>query len=130
MYSLFLEIIGNYQYSIIMVELTTNQKIGKIIKKLRADKKLTQVQLSDELSIHPKHLSNIENGRKAPTISILDKLCDVFDKPHMFFFDFVKHDLNDSDTKLINNAIQMLRSTDSETRKNLIQVISIFTDKK
>lgn len=107
-----------------------NQKIGRKIKILRKDKKLTQIQLSDELSIHPKHLSNIENGRKAVTIALLEKLCNVFNKPLVYFFDFSEYKEDASDSKIINTIIYLLKTMDTETKQELLQIADILSKRK
>ena len=110
-----------------MKKLSTNELIGNKIKKLRKDAKLTQNQLAEELSIHPKHLSNIENGRKSITIALLDKLCNFFDEPHFFFFDFSEYEFTNDDVKSINIIVRLLKSTSEENRKNILQIINILT---
>lgn len=115
-----------------MSELTINQKIGSKIKFLRKASNLTQVQLADELNIHTKHLSNIENGRKSVTIAILDKLCKIFNKPHVYFFDFVEYEIREdnNEKELLTSATYMLKHTDAATLKKLVQTIRIFTGKR
>ncbi len=109
-----------------MQELFVNKIIGEKIKFLRRQLGLTQAQLSDELSIHPKHLSNIENGRKAITIALLDKLCKIFNKPHVYFFDFVDQETSKDDAYMINYVVHMLKSADKRMKENIIQIISVL----
>ncbi len=113
-----------------MEKFSTNKLIGKKIKALREKSKLTQIQLAEELSIHPKHLSNIENGRKSVTIAILDRLSAFFNEPHFYFFDFTKEaDLDNGSLNTINAIVRLLKSTDEKTRKNIVQIIAILTQK-
>lgn len=129
MYTKLLEFVIKIHYSNNMDRLTTNQKIGKKIRTLRNEKGLTQVQLADEISIHPKRLSNIENGEKPVSILILENLSKFFDVPLYYFLDFTDTIISEDDSSLINTAILMLKSADPETRKKLCKTINIFTKK-
>ncbi len=55
------------------------EKIGKFIAKCRKDKKLTQEDLAQKLGITNKSVSNWENGRNMPDLSIFNELCDELD---------------------------------------------------
>lgn len=112
-----------------MNESLTNQLIGQKIKMLRNKANLTQAQLADELSIHTKHLCNIENGRKSITIALLDKLCGIFKKPHVYFFDFLDYEIEENNIKLINSILYMIQRTDNKTRKDIAQIIKILVKK-
>ncbi len=50
--------------------------IGDRIKAKRLDLKLTQHDLSKELNITPQHISAIEQGKRTPSIDILEKLAE------------------------------------------------------
>ena len=53
------------------------EKIGKLIKKVRKDKSLTQQDLADLLNLSPKTISKWECGKGCPDISILNELCNI-----------------------------------------------------
>ena len=55
------------------------EEIGKIIKEERLKKKWTQEQLSKQIGITGKQVSNYEKGVLLPPIDILLKLCDIFE---------------------------------------------------
>lgn len=120
-----LEFLIKEYYPFIMSESATNRHIGKIIRSLRLNVQLTQKQLSDELNIHEKHLGKIERGEKAVTISLLDKLCKYFNKPHVYFFDFSEDESLETELP----ELALLRSLDKDTRLKLIKVIKIFLEK-
>lgn len=109
-----------------MEHLTTDEKIGRIIRSLRLNDNLTQKQLADELNIHEKHLSKIERGRKSITIALLDKLAEYFKKPHIYFFEFSNVELNSEDIP----EISLLKSLDEDMRRKLIEVIKVFIRNK
>lgn len=53
------------------------EKNGKLIKKVRKDKGLTQQDLADLLNLSPKTISKWECGKGCPDISILNELCNI-----------------------------------------------------
>ena len=53
------------------------EKIGKLIKKVRKDKGLTQQDLADLLNLSPKTISKWECGKGCPDISIFNELCNI-----------------------------------------------------
>lgn len=56
-----------------------SQKIGKLISKMRKNKKQTQQELANELGVSPKTISKWETGNGLPDISMLNKICKTFD---------------------------------------------------
>lgn len=55
------------------------EEIGNIIKLEREKNNMTQKQLSDELHVTNKQISNYEHGKLTPPIDILLNLCRIFD---------------------------------------------------
>ena len=60
--------------AIVHIEMNEKQLLGKRIKRLRANRGLTQDALSEKVEINPKYLSNIERGKENPTIDTLLRL--------------------------------------------------------
>lgn len=52
--------------------------IGARIKELRVKANLTQAELSEIVSIDPKHQSCIENGRNFPSADLIEKYAKAF----------------------------------------------------
>lgn len=52
------------------------EKIGKFISECRKQKKLTQSELGEKLGVTEKSISNWENGRNMPDLSLFKPLCD------------------------------------------------------
>ncbi len=52
-------------------------KIGEFIAKLRKEKKMTQQELADKLSVTDRAVSNWENGRRMPDVSFFKPLCEI-----------------------------------------------------
>ena len=55
------------------------EKIGKFISKCRKEKKLTQIELAEKLGVTDKSISNWENGRNMPDLSLFKPLCEILD---------------------------------------------------
>lgn len=54
------------------------QKIGKFLKELRIEKKLTQEQLADILNVSGRSVSRWETGNNMPDLSILVELSEFY----------------------------------------------------
>ena len=50
---------------------SVSEKLGSVIKSARLERRLTQKQLADRLSISPHHLKAIENKKKTPSCDLL-----------------------------------------------------------
>lgn len=55
------------------------EKIGKFILECRKEKKLTQTELAEKLGVTDKSVSNLENGRNMPDLSLFKPLCEILD---------------------------------------------------
>jgi transcriptional regulator with XRE-family HTH domain len=53
--------------------------LGEKIKKLRKERKWSQVELAEKLNIHVTHVSRIETERFTPSLDLLKKLSGVFE---------------------------------------------------
>lgn len=53
------------------------EKIGKFIAECRKEKKMTQMELGEKLGVTEKSISNWENGRNMPDLSLFKPLCDI-----------------------------------------------------
>ena len=85
-----------------------NKKLlGKRIKEIRKNHKLTQEQLSEMVGIETSSLSGIESGRFFPSLHVLDKMSSVLNVELMEFFKFsnvyVPENLDYELTNLIQN---------------------------
>lgn len=55
------------------------EKIGKFILECRKEKNLTQTELAEKLGVTDKSVSNWENGRNMPDLSLFKPLCEILD---------------------------------------------------
>lgn len=54
-------------------------KIGKFIAAMRKKKKLTQQELAEQLGVTDRSVSNWENGKNMPDLSLFKPLCEILD---------------------------------------------------
>jgi len=59
------------------VNFMNQEKIGKLIAECRKEKKMTQVELADKLSVTDKSVSKWENGKCLPDVSLYKDLCNI-----------------------------------------------------
>ena len=55
------------------------EKIGNFILENRKKKKLTQAELAEKLGVTDRTISNWENGKNMPDLSLFKPLCDILD---------------------------------------------------
>jgi len=56
-------------------------KLGQNLKKIRTQKKMSQGDIARNLGVDRGYISNIENGKKNPTLATVDKLAKALDVP-------------------------------------------------
>lgn len=56
---------------------TTKEKLGKKVQKLRKALGYTQEELAEKLHISRTHMGHIEQGRKSPSLKLMEKLARV-----------------------------------------------------
>lgn len=49
-------------------------KLGQNLKKIRTQKKMSQGDIARNLGVDRGYISNIENGKRNPTLATIDKL--------------------------------------------------------
>ncbi len=54
-------------------------QLGKRIAYLRKKKKMSQLDLSVEANINKNYISDLERGRRNPTLMILSRICKALD---------------------------------------------------
>ena len=60
--------------------------VGKRVKKLRLQKRISQSDLAQSIGISQAHMSNIESGRNNVTVDNLYKLHEILECPMSSFF--------------------------------------------
>ena len=99
-------------------EIIMNQeKIGKFILECRKAKKLTQSELAEKLGVTDKSVSNWENGRNMPDLSLFKPLCELLDISINDLISGEKVSKDEYQEKLEENII----STSDYTNKKVVQ---------
>lgn len=70
-------------------------KIGKTISELRKSNNISQEDLSELAKTHRTYLSEVEGGKRNPTISVLKKIVDAFGISMSSFFIMVEEEKNE-----------------------------------
>lgn len=52
----------------------TQQELGNNIQKLRKETGLTQEEFAEKLNISRTHIGHIEQGRKSPSLKLMEKI--------------------------------------------------------
>ncbi|MBC8233970.1 helix-turn-helix transcriptional regulator [bacterium] len=93
-------------------------KLGKTIKSLRIETGLKQKELAEKIGISPNYLSLIENDKREPSISLIEKIAEVLNIPASYIMwhalerpkNLPQEQINFYDTmKDLLSEIQMLR---------------------
>lgn len=69
----------------------TYERIGQAIKRLRADRNLTQEQLSDLCGVDQHYISNIECGTRNVSVDIIERITSYFGMSLSQFFEFAEN---------------------------------------
>ena len=54
-----------------------SEQLGKNMKRIRAKKKMSQGDIARSLEVDRGYISNIENGKKNPTLATIQKLANA-----------------------------------------------------
>lgn len=100
-------------------------KIGKFIAECRREKNMTQARLSEILGVSEKSISNWENGRNMPDLSLFKPLCDELNITINELMSGEKINKDDYQEKFEENIVNTI---DYSTRKinRYSQVISMI----
>jgi len=82
--------------------------LNKALKLIRVFHDLTQKELAEKLGISKSHISEIESGKKTPTLAVLNRYAEFFQVPVssiMFLSENLDNDVNP------NEIMQKLRSS-------------------
>ena len=104
------------------------EKIGKFIAKNRKAKKLTQSELGELLGVTDRSISNWENGKNMPDLSLFKPLCDILDISINELMSGEKINNKEYNEKLEENIINTIDYIDKKninynTKKNIFLLI-------
>ena len=62
-------------YAILFLYMSNSaKKLGENIRRIREEKQMTQTDLCRKLGVDRAYMSNVENGKKNPTLLTIDKI--------------------------------------------------------
>lgn len=104
------------------------EKIGKFIKTLRKEKKLTQSEFATKLGVTDKSISNWENGKNMPDLSLFKPLCEILGITINDLISGEKLNKDNYQEKFEENIINTIDYTNKKvTNKNNIIGITFIT---
>lgn len=116
---IFLEkVIGNNTMSIY----DDKEFIGKKIKQLRKDAKLSQAELSEKIGMTEKNLSNIERGLQLPALNSFFKMLDIMNIP-LYEFGINPNNAKNSKRDELIKEIYLSNNEETEAFLSIIKTI-------
>ncbi len=96
--------------------------IGKKIKQLRINAKLSQAELSEKIGMTEKNLSNIERGLQIPALNSFLRLLDVLKVP-LSEFGITQYDTNNKTRDMLIKEIYLASQKEIEAYLDIINLI-------
>lgn len=101
-----------------------NFSIGKRIRELRLQNRLSQEQLAFSAEITTAYLGQLERNEKNPTVAVLMKVCNALDVEISEFFS--ERPLQQKEVDRVSMQIlQQLKDQDEEVKIIILQLIKI-----
>ena len=85
------------------------KSMGVRIKKLRKAQNMTQEVLAEKLNISVEHISRIENGSYRPSLSLIEKISEIFE---------------------VSESLIMFGSSSNNENMELIEKLNLLTEEK
>ena len=103
------------------------EKIGKFIAECRKSKKITQCEMAEKLGVTDKSVSNWENGRNMPDLSLFEPLCELLDISINELISGQKISMDNYQKKTDENIITTINYTNKKIveKNNLISIVFI-----
>lgn len=109
-----------------------NQFLGKRLKQLRKEKKITQIELGERINVTHVSISGYESGNRFPDINTLERLADYFNVQIDYLLGRVQVDrsiksqeiclcdeaLSDKEYMFLKEVLKAYRDSNSEDEKN------------
>ena len=94
------------------------EKIGKFIAETRKSKNITQSELAEKLGVTDRSISNWENGKNMPDLSLFKPLCDILEITINDLMSGERVDNKKYNEKLEENIINTIDYIDKKNDKN------------
>lgn len=104
----------------------TQEEIGKRVAQMRRAKKMTQEKLAETLEVTPKHISHVERGCGALSISAMIEICRIFgcSLDYLVFGNSFDKALS----QIPGNVLEVLYSGTEESTKRLRRYLEIYSE--
>lgn len=102
------------------------KKIGSFIKNRRIEKGLTQIELANKLNVTDKAISNYENGRRIPDISILKELSNILDVSINELLNGEVINADDLQEKCDENIISVMNNSKKFKKRMIFFIVGII----
>lgn len=79
-------------------ELVFSIAVGKTIKRLRKEKKISQEKLAEAINSHQVYISEIERGLKIPSLPVLHQMAIAFGMSLTELVSYIEMELKDQNT--------------------------------
>lgn len=99
-------------------------RIGARVSSKRKEQRLTQEALANKLGISTAYVSQIENGQRNPSYSLLIKLSSALDAPISYFLGTQDSSLREPSAQLIQTAVRYLSA---EEKNKVIEYLYQLT---
>jgi transcriptional regulator with XRE-family HTH domain len=106
-------------------------KISNIIRSIRADSRLSQMQFAEKIGMKQSAYSMLESGTNKPTLEVVRKIITQFNvSPSVFFSDEVEIINNDKNTININNKIDKNGTNPPKNTRDYMRLLLAQTKSK
>ena len=96
-------------------------KLGDKLKQLRKQRKLTQEQLAELVSVDFRHISYLENGKSFPSSELIERLCKTLNVTYSELFSF---DETISRAELLEKISNIIKSFDDKKLLYTFKMVS------
>lgn len=79
-------------------EIVFSIAVGKTIKRLRKEKKISQEKLAEAINSHQVYISEIERGLKIPSLPVLHEMAIAFGMSLTELVSYIEKELKDQNT--------------------------------
>lgn len=69
-----------------------DKKFGRVLKKLRMEKGISQEELALSIGLHRTYISQLERGLKSPSLRTMGKICAELDVTLVEFMQHLEHE--------------------------------------
>ena len=102
------------------------EKIGKFILKLRKEKNMSQLDLSDKIGVTDRAISKWENGKGLPDISLMQPLCKELNITINDLLSGERVDNKDYQEKFEENVLKAIKYSNKLVIKSILFYLGTF----